>query len=93
MYILLSVGRESTAFRVPAGHARKTPVLIGHRLLAAARALVLGFGAVRDILLQCSFHTQLPGIDGFAVQVERFDERYDVGDRHAWRRTPEISLA
>ena len=73
---------ESTALRIAARDARETAVLVDERLLSAARALLLGFGAVDDILFQRSLHAVLPRVDRLAVKMQRLDERYHVVDGH-----------
>jgi hypothetical protein len=57
--------------------------LVCHLLLSTLRTFAFGFGAVCDILLECSLNTILPCVDTLAIEVQAIDKVYNLVDWHA----------
>ena len=72
-----------SATRCAASFTNQTAFLINKCFITAVRTfLAFGFRAISYVLLQSTFHTVLPGIDAFTIQLQRADKFHHLFNWH-----------
>lgn len=74
----------SSAFRVTAAFAGQTTFLVNQGFFATTWTRLFGYlRTIRNVFFQGTFHTDFPGVNGFAVELQAGNQFDNLIEWHA----------